>query len=158
MISRMLMMCSNNQACSNELLFLTSTALPLYGATLAITGTGRASSNYIYTLTPNAGSEGNFGCDLTYTIPNTPALKSIHPSPSVPTISFLQANIGTPGSSTLMVELISSVFPYGGIMSTGNNYPIHAGDSLRVIYYGNEFVSGWNESYFRFSSNIADCS
>ena len=143
--------------CSNELLFLTSTAIPLYGATLVITGTGRASNDYIWTITPNAGSSGNFGCDLTYTIPSTPALESIFAPPSVPTISFLQANLGSPNSSTLIVELISNVYPYGGIMSSGNNYPIYAGDSLRIIYYGNQFVSGWNESYFRFSSNIADC-
>ena len=159
MISRMLMMAASKNPCpyGNELFVLTSTAIPLYGATLVITGTGRASNDYIWTITPNAGSSGNFGCDLTYTIPSTPALESIFAPPSVPTISFLQANLGSPNSSTLIVELISNVYPYGGIMSSGNNYPIYAGDSLRIIYYGNQFVSGWNESYFRFSSNIADC-
>jgi len=138
--------------CSNELFVLTTTTTPLYGATLVITGNGRYNGgNYEWTVTPNVGSAGNFGGEFIYTVPSTPALESVFAPPSTPLFYYNKVMAGSANSSDLIVELNNQP------MTANTFHALAAGDTIRVIYYGNQYVPGWDYSYFYINSNIANC-
>ena len=150
----MLMMAASKNPCpyGNELFVLTNTVTPLYGATLVITGNGRnLGGDYVWTVTPNVGSLGNFGGEFIYTVPSTPALESVFAPPSTPLFYYNKVMTGSANSSVLIVELNYNT------MTPNTFHPLSAGDTIRVIYYGDDLVPGWDESYFYINSNISDC-